>query len=359
MRYLLIFLSLLSVSYRQKIKEYERELRKLHRELVSIERQKRSVMRKLEIIDRQLEVLEDMLQAQKNEEDSLKSSVRALKKEIDSLETDLTYKQAVLKTYLVRLYKYGSPNFLEIILNADNPYESYRMMKIYNRVLTREKKLYEQVESDIKELNKKKELLKQRIREIRKLEDNIDYRRAQLIRKKHEKRALLRRIKNREELKKYRLKQLELAKKRLEKLLSNIEKRRVKKRKKYVVKSKGFIWPVRGKVISKFGVVVHPKYGTRVNNIGIDIKARPGAEVVASKDGVVVFSGPFISYKGVVIIEHGRTYTVYANLNKILVKKGMVVNQGEVIGELSRKNPVLHFEIRIRGKAVDPLKYLR
>lgn len=359
MKYLLLFLSLLSVSYKQKIKEYEKELRRLHRELVSIEKKKRSVIKRLEIIDRQLELLEDMLQTQRSEEDSLRKSVGILKREIDSLETDLTYKRAVLKTYLIRLYKYGNPNFLEIMLNAGNPYESYRMMKIYNRVLTREKKLYEQVESDIKELNRKRELLKQRLREITKLENNISYRRSQLIRKRIEKRALLRRIKNKEKLKKYRLRQIELAKRRLEKLLSNIEKKRVKKKKKYVAKSKGFMWPVRGKVISKFGIVVHPKYGTRVNNIGIDIKTSPGAEVVASRDGVVVFSGPFISYKGVVILEHGSTYTVYANLNKILVKNGMVVDQGEVIGELSITDPVLHFEIRIRGKAVDPLKYLR
>ncbi len=359
MKYILLFLSLLSVSYKQKIKEYQKELQKLKRELVSIQRQKRSVLKRIEIIDRQLEVLENLLQTQKNEEDSLRQSVRTLKEEIDSLETDLTYKRAVLKTYLVRLYKYGNPNFLEIILNAGNPYESYGMMKIYNRVLTREKKLYEQVEGDIRELNRKREFLKQRLREIQRLENNISYRKSQLLRKKMEKRALLRRIKNREELKKYRLKQVELAKKRLEKLLKNIEKKRVKRKRKYVAKSKGFIWPVRGKVISRFGVVVQPKYGTRVNNIGIDIKAKPGAEVVASKDGVVVFAGPFISYKGVVIIEHGNTYTVYANLYKILVKNGMEVDQGEVIGELSRVDPVLHFEIRVRGRAVNPLKYLR
>ena len=354
---LILILLLATSSYQAKIRKYEKELKKLHKELVQIQRQKKGVIKQIRVIDRQLDVLEKMLETQREQEDSLRRSIKRLKRDIDSLQTDLTYKQTVLKTYLVRLYKYGEPNLLEIILQGRNPYESYRRAKIYNFILTKEKRLYEQVSSDLKELKKKKELLRQQLVEVTKIEKDITYRRNQLARKKREKRALLKKIKNREELKKYRIKRLELAKKRLEKLLNKIEKR--PRKRVYVSKSKTYIWPVRGRVISKFGVVVHPKYGTKVNNIGIDIKAKPGAEVVASRDGVVVYSGPFITYRGVVILEHGKVYTVYANLNKILVKKGQVVNQGEVIGELSPYDPVLHFEIRVRGRAVNPLKYLR
>lgn len=359
MKFLLILILATSSSYQAKIRKYEKELRKLHKELVQIQRQKKGVIRKIQIIDNQLDVLQEMLQAQKEHENNLRRSIKELKHDIDSLQTDLTYKQAVLKTYLVRLYKYGEPNLLEIVFAGRNPYESYRRAKIYNYILKKEKRLYEQVDADIKELKRKRELLRQQLVEIKKVEKSIAYRREQLARKKRQKRALLRKIKNKEELKKYRIRRLELAKKRLEELLKGIEKKQEKRKKVYVARSKGFIWPVRGKVIQKFGVVVHPKYGTKVNNIGIDIKARPGAEVVASKDGVVVYSGPFITYRGVVILEHGRVYTVYANLDKILVKRGQMVNQGEVIGELPPYDPVLHFEIRVRGRAVNPLKYLK
>ena len=354
----LIFLILLATSsYQAKIKKYERELKKLHSELLQIQRQKKGVIKQIRVIDRQLDVLESMLETQKEREDSLRHSIDQLKRDIDSLQTDLTYKQTILKTYLVRLYKYGEPNILEILLKGRDPYESYRRAKIYNFILTNEKKLYEQVISELDELEKKKGLLRLQLVEVTKIEKNIKYRRNQLARKKREKRALLRKIKNREELKRYKIKRLELAKKKLEKLLKKIERR--PKKKVYVSRTKNFIWPVQGKVISKFGVIVHPKYGTKVNNIGIDIKARPGAEVVASRDGIVVYSGPFISYHGVVILEHGKIYTVYANLDKILVKKDQIVSQGEVLGELSPNDPVLHFEIRVRGRAVNPLKYLR
>ncbi len=359
MKILLIFLILSTGGYQKKIKMYEKKLKKLHKELVSLQRKKKDVLKKINVIDRQLDVLEEMLDVQKAHEDSLRKSIARLKKDIDSLQTDLTYKEEILKTYLVRLYKYGEPGFLEILMNTKDPYESYRKIRIYSYILEKEKKLHEQVQGDLRELARKRELLKKQLIEVNRVQKEISYRKRQLEEKKRQKRALLRKIKSQQKRKEYEIKRLEREKKKLERILKRIEKRRKSKRKRYVARSKRFIWPVRGKIVEKFGVIVDPRYGTKINNPGIDIKSSPGAEVVASKDGVVVYAGNFISYRGVVIIEHGSIYTVYAKLKKILVKEGQVVSQGEVVGQLSMTNPVLHFEIRVNGRAVNPLKYLR
>lgn len=115
-------------------------------------------------------------------------------------------------------------------------------------------------------------------------------------------------------------------------------------------------WPVKGKIIKRFN-------RRKLNARGIDIKGRAGTDIKAAASGKVVYSGNgLISYGNLVIIKHNNTYlSAYANNRNLLVKEGEYVKQGQVIaklGDSSSKNPFLHFEIRKRGKPVNPLSYL-
>ncbi|MCX7943113.1 MAG: M23 family metallopeptidase [Deltaproteobacteria bacterium] len=119
-----------------------------------------------------------------------------------------------------------------------------------------------------------------------------------------------------------------------------------------------FIWPVKGKVISYFGV-----RGGR-NHKGIDIAAPEGTKIVASESGTVIYSDDKLrNYGNVIIIKHhGNFITVYAH-NKInYVKENDEVKKGQEIGEVGRtgnaETPHLHFEIRDGVKARNPLFYL-
>ncbi|OED36649.1 hypothetical protein AB834_02720 [PVC group bacterium (ex Bugula neritina AB1)] len=100
-----------------------------------------------------------------------------------------------------------------------------------------------------------------------------------------------------------------------------------------------------------------------VKNKGLDIQATDSLSVYASKKGVVTFCGRFRGMGLLLVLDHQDGYTtVYSNLAKTLIKEGDVAEQGETIAFLGRREkwakPVLHFEIREKGKAVDPLKFL-
>ena len=115
-------------------------------------------------------------------------------------------------------------------------------------------------------------------------------------------------------------------------------------------------WPVKGKVIKRFNK-------RRLDSRGIDIRVAKPRPVKAAANGKVVYSGNgLIGYGNLVIIKHNNTYlSAYANNHKLLVREGETVKQGQVIAELGKtgsQKPVLHFEIRKRGKPVDPLRYL-
>ncbi|AZR74019.1 hypothetical protein BBF96_11815 [Anoxybacter fermentans] len=122
--------------------------------------------------------------------------------------------------------------------------------------------------------------------------------------------------------------------------------------------STGFIWPVRAPISSPFGM----RWGKF--HYGIDLAVPTGTPIKAAKSGKVIYSGEASGYGLAVYIKHDdKTVTRYGHNSKLLVKKNDFVYQGQVIALSGNTGfstaPHLHFEIRINGKAVNPLKYLK
>jgi lipoprotein NlpD len=119
-----------------------------------------------------------------------------------------------------------------------------------------------------------------------------------------------------------------------------------------------FIWPVQGRIISKFG-----EQPNRMQFNGIRIAATQGSVILAAARGSVIYSDYVKGYGETIIIEHDDNYaTVYTNLDTRTVTKKQSVKQGDRIAFLGRadnqEEPYLHFEIRQKYKALDPMLYL-
>ncbi|MHC2995569.1 MAG: LysM peptidoglycan-binding domain-containing protein [Candidatus Atribacteria bacterium] len=123
-----------------------------------------------------------------------------------------------------------------------------------------------------------------------------------------------------------------------------------------------FIWPVRGRITSPFGV--RKLNGRKEFHSGIDIGGPTGTNIVAAESGRVSYTGYMRGYGNVIILSHNGGYsTVYAHNSVNLVKKGQYVRKGSVIAKLGRTGNAtgahLHFEIRSGGKPLNPLSYLK
>ncbi len=134
------------------------------------------------------------------------------------------------------------------------------------------------------------------------------------------------------------------------------------KLKKYIA-SIPTLWPAKGRLSSRFGSREDPLNYNEGNHKGIDIAADYGQAIVAAADGTVILSDWYSGYGKAVVIDHGRGITtVYGHSNELLVSEGKKVKKGDLIarvGSTGRSTgPHLHFEIRINGEAVNPLKYL-
>lgn len=118
-----------------------------------------------------------------------------------------------------------------------------------------------------------------------------------------------------------------------------------------------WIWPTRGKLLESYSV--------RNTRKGLAIGGAKGQSIVATTDGTVVYAGDGLPALGkLLIVKHGGDYlSAYAHNDRLLVSKGEKVSVGQKIAELGNsgtgtKVNQLHFEIRHKGKAVNPLALL-
>jgi murein DD-endopeptidase MepM/ murein hydrolase activator NlpD len=124
------------------------------------------------------------------------------------------------------------------------------------------------------------------------------------------------------------------------------------------------MWPVNGRLLSRFGDRQDPFSGEGAFHTGVDISAPMGTAVRVAADGVV-YHAEYVGggYGKLIVVDHGngmRTY--YAHLSRFDVLPGQEVRRGEIIaysGATGRAtSPHLHFEIRMGGSAVNPHPYL-
>ncbi|MBL7542402.1 MAG: M23 family metallopeptidase [Bdellovibrionaceae bacterium] len=135
-----------------------------------------------------------------------------------------------------------------------------------------------------------------------------------------------------------------------------------------MIQRKYFDWPIDEARLTRgysADPVPHPKRKRKKrSHWGIDLAANKGTPIYSSHQGVVVYSGrDFKGYGKMLLVEGENGWaTIYAHFDKILVKEGHKVRQGDLIGLMGKTGRVtgvhLHFEIRQNKEAYDPLLFL-
>ena len=115
---------------------------------------------------------------------------------------------------------------------------------------------------------------------------------------------------------------------------------------------------------SSFGWRIDPFTGQRAMHEGIDIVADPGTPIFSAAGGMVVYAQFHPQFGQMVEIDHGNDFvTRYAHASRLLVKNGDVVKRGRKIAEVGSSGrstgPHLHFEVRYKGAAQNPARFLR
>ncbi|MFO8054877.1 MAG: M23 family metallopeptidase [Bacteroidales bacterium] len=139
------------------------------------------------------------------------------------------------------------------------------------------------------------------------------------------------------------------------------------RKKEQMLESIPAIQPINNKnlkrIASGFGYRIHPVYKTMRMHAGIDFTAPRGTPIYATGNGKITKPDEGMAgYGKHVVLDHGYGYkTVYAHMNKVIVRRGQHVKRGEIIGYVGNTGvstgPHLHYEVRKNGKPVNPVHF--
>jgi murein DD-endopeptidase MepM/ murein hydrolase activator NlpD len=146
-----------------------------------------------------------------------------------------------------------------------------------------------------------------------------------------------------------------------EESLSELEK--LLETKKEILTHTPSIWPVMGWVTSGFGFRTNPFTGLTQMHEGIDISNRVGTVVAAPADGIISDMGSDLAHGRILVISHGLGMTSrFGHLDKVFVKVGQQVKRGDKVAEVGMTGrttgPHLHYEVRLNGIPVNPVRYI-
>jgi len=266
---------------------------------------------------------------------------------------------------MVALYKLNCSGTMNLLASAESVNDFFQRKAVLQRILNHDENIIRELTDNRKRLSELIENLEAQKKNKIALEAACKEQVEIISREKTKREAILSDIRNKKSLALASVESLKRAEKALDqkiKILSSKKSPRLKN--KPFTYFKGMLrMPVKGEIVSSFGLYTDTEFNVKNFQSGIDIQAKKGDPIHAARDGEVVYASWFKGYGNMLIIDHGgHCHTVYAHADKLLKSEGDQVKSGEVIATVgdtgSLTGPSLHFEVRYRGKPIDPVKWL-
>jgi len=358
----------------QELQQLREERRTLERRMGDLQRSARSLAEEVANLDRQADATARLVGALEEQLATMNAEVDSATGRLVRAEDELLAKRAVLQRRVVDIYKRGPLYSAEAMLSARSFGELVSRYKYLYEVARRDRSLVARVEALRDDIARQRALL---VRLTEDLERNRSEKASEEVRLRalEQQRAQRLTVVQRDATQtQRRLTQLARDEARLANLLATLEatRRRAERAPNAAPAAPSTLrtadfgtldWPVDGEILYRFGRVVNPNNTTTRWN-GLGIGAAAGTPVKAVSAGEVVVSEMIGTYGLTIILQHGAgDYSVYGSLAGANVRTGATVAKGQVIGTVGAADPDLpphlHFEIRPRGRAVDPLEWLR
>jgi septal ring factor EnvC (AmiA/AmiB activator) len=351
---------------KKKLQRIKREMREKKKKLKRVDRKERSILSDLQKIDRNIQKGSKELASQRRR---LRESEKALQ-EVEQSNTALNRELDALKKYYGRrlraLYKLGRGGYAAAVLTPKDLAQTLKWIKYLGVIAERDRAIMGEYDNALAELAEREALIAEKKNELLSRRRVVESKKSALKARRRKKAVILASVRQKKGLYEQSLRELEESSAKLWAMIKRSERARNWSRSTAVnlrKDKKRLPWPLKGQVLTRFGMQRHPKFGTMVFRRGIEIKAREGESVRAVRDGQVAYADWYKGYGKLVILDHGGGfYTLYGNLSRLDKKKGARVSKGQVLGLSgetgSLKGPTLYFEIRRNGEAQDPLKWL-
>jgi septal ring factor EnvC (AmiA/AmiB activator) len=268
-----------------------------------------------------------------------------------------------IEARLVQLYKQGRAGYWRMLLAVDDLRSLGRAYRNAAALTAIDRERVETHQQTLQALDAETKQLKARASQLASLQNDAKRARLAADRAVAAHTALIDSIDARRDLNAQMTGELQAAQQRLQASLSQAEAGADAVTLPLEAFNGALPWPVRGRVVARFGRETSSRFGTAVVRNGIEIETAEGQRVTAVHEGTVAYADQFTGYGTLVIVEHGGGgFSLYGYLGSVLVQRGTRVEPGSVVGISGRSpagNPTVYFELRIDGRPVDPLQWLQ
>ncbi|HHW49033.1 MAG TPA: peptidoglycan DD-metalloendopeptidase family protein [Clostridiaceae bacterium] len=347
----------------ETLSQVQQDKKNVDKKLIEVKAEKKQTEELKKQLEKDKEYLE-AVQAKENElyeellndYKQIEEDIRKIDEAIKESEENLKKQDELFKTRLRVMYKNSNTSGLEGLFESKSITEAIEKIKYISFISKLDREIVEDLKIAKADVEYKKQLKeeakKQKEREIDEKEERLENLRLtsrSVAERMNEATATLKRLEKLED-------ELLKESRELTKKINELAKRQT-----YVGGS--MVWPLPSNhtVGSGFGMRMHPILKVKKMHTGIDIGGKTGASIVAANTGTVILAGYTSGYGNRVVIDHGDGITtLYAHCSKILVKVGDEVKAGQTIAKVGSTGlatgPHLHFEVRVKGEPVDPLK---
>lgn len=339
-------------------------IRALQAEAEQLARQERSILgelRKLEV-DRQLKVEEvRSLDAQLA---TTRAELTATSSEAERLEREVRAGAPAVGARLASLYRMGRPGYWRLLLDVGDLRSVGRAYRTVAAMARIDRERISEHQRKIASLRDAHASLQRRAAEAARLQKEAAAARAALDRAIQARNARVAAIDRQRDLNAQLTGELQDAQRHLQRSVAEIASGDGAELALPIRPFRGDLpWPARGAIARGFGPERDERFGTAVVRNGLDIQAKEGGPVVAVHDGRVAFAGAFTGFGNLVIVDHGHgNFSLYGHLDELSVGKGEAIERQRQVGTVGRTptgQPALYFELRIDGRPVDPLQWLK
>ena len=270
--------------------------------------------------------------------------------ELNDLENNIKNNKDQLSKRIKVINSNYSMSYIKILLNSSSISDFFNNMYIVKKIVKQDKEILTELDENKQKIEDKKSEIEKKKGEQEELK--------LLLEKDNE--SL-----NNDKIEVEKLKaELEKEENALELEIEKISSQSVVNENSQVISSGS--WPVPGhsRISSPYGYRIHPIFNTKKMHTGIDIPAPTGTPAVSIDQGKVIFSGTKGGYGKTIMIQHddGKV-TLYAHNSELIVSVGQRVQKGQVVSKIgstgNSTGPHLHFEVRINGKHVNPVPYIK
>lgn len=354
----------------QELRNQIRDLRKRDQQL---KKQEVGTLDQLKILDKEVALTSDLLRQLGRKRQRLEAQLEGIRAEHARAEELLAERKDRLARTLTAMYVRGTANTAEVLLRTSSLHDALTRYKYLEMLARNNERLVVEIREQEAYLARTSAQLTENLAAVSATAAETQAEKSRLDTGRQARQNTLQRVRQQRGEHQKSIRELANAEKQLQELLATLERRRESLRgsgQTLEFPDLGFRdlrgrmpWPVAGKVTTRFGRHVHPKYQTETFNSGIDIAASEGEPVRSVARGRVEYAQWREGYGRTIIIHHGGGfYTVYAHLSETLVDVKQEVEPGQVIARVgdtgSLEGAKLHFEIRDKATALDPMMWL-